>query len=147
MVRIMYISIKNVLTLSDLFGSNKLILNSPKTANLCFRTSNNVPGPNHLMLNNQRFNVVSTTRFFGYLRCRFNQIVNTHWPFLSKVFSSWCYALHNLKKIFDISTVKIIYYDTVYIKMKYGILFWGQIISGSKERNEDYAGSEYHCQF
>jgi hypothetical protein len=116
--------------LRDCFKQNLFSLYFTKTQFTNFITKNNNQIEININYNNKYIPTITYTKFLRLtVDCSLTWI--NHTDLLTKILSTTCYLIRNIKPYFSISTLKIIYYSLVHSIMSYGIMLWGNSLHSS----------------
>lgn len=108
------------------FSSNKLTLNTQKTKYIVFNSPRKLLQEHSrtLTLNNSALERVNTIKYLGVILDEsFNW--KPHIDEVCKKLSKACFLLHKCRNIFDIPTLRIIYFSIFHSHLNYCLVTWG----------------------
>jgi len=106
------------------FSANSLVLNMDKTNIVKFTSKNRQTKNFRIIYQNKLISGVNTIKLLG-LHIDKDLNWKTHIQNLLPKLSSTCYLIRRMYPLFNMHTLKMIYYAYFHSVMEFGIMFWG----------------------
>jgi hypothetical protein len=113
------------------FFANNLVLNMEKTSIIKFTSKNRLTGNFRIIYQTKLISGVNNIKLLG-LHIDKNLNWKTHIHNLLPKLSSACYLIRRMYPLFNMHTLKMIYYTYFPSVMEYGIIFWGTSAESKK---------------